>query len=101
MVIDSNLYVLLEVADMLIIAGTTFHSRLFLGTGKFPSAGIMKKAIEASGTQMVTVALRRVDLQNPEDDIMRVLDKKRYTFLPNTSGARNAGEAIRLPAQVR
>jgi thiazole synthase len=81
---------------MLSIAGTTFHSRLFLGTGKFSSAGIMKQAIEASGTQMVTVALRRVDLNNPEDDIMRVLDRKQYTFLPNTSGARNAEEAIRL-----
>jgi len=86
---------------MLTIAGTTFSSRLFLGTGKFPSAGIMKKAIEASGTQMVTVALRRVDLGNPEDDIMRALDKARYTFLPNTSGARNAGEAIRLARLAR
>jgi len=86
---------------MLTIAGTSFVSRLFVGTGKFPSAGIMKQALEASGTQMVTVALRRVDLDNPEDDIMRVLDKDRYTFLPNTSGARNADEAIRLARLAR
>ena len=86
---------------MLSIAGTNFRSRLFLGTGKFPSAGIMKQAIEASGTQMVTVALRRVDLGNPEDDIMRVLAREKYTFLPNTSGARNAEEAIRLARLAR
>jgi thiazole synthase len=86
---------------MLTIAGTSFGSRLFVGTGKFPSAGIMKQALEASGTQMVTVALRRVDLNNPEDDIMRVLDRDRYTFLPNTSGARNADEAIRLARLAR
>ncbi len=61
----------------------------------------MKQALEASGTQMVTVALRRVDLNNPEDDILQVLDRHRYTFLPNTSGARNAGEAIRLARLAR
>jgi thiazole synthase len=86
---------------MLTIAGYTFISRLFLGTGKFPSAAIMRQSIEASGTQMVTVALRRVDLSNPEDDIMRILDKEKYTFLPNTSGARNAEEAIRLAHLAR
>lgn len=61
----------------------------------------MKQALEASGTQMVTVALRRVDLGNPEDDIMGMLDRQRYTFLPNTSGARNAEEAIRLARLAR
>jgi thiazole synthase len=86
---------------MLTIGGTTFHSRLFLGTGKFSSAAVMKEAIEASGTEMVTVALRRVDLDNPDDDIMRALDRTRYTFLPNTSGARNAEEAIRLAKLAR
>ncbi len=86
---------------MLTIAGTSFASRLFVGTGKFPSSGIMKQALEASGSQMVTVALRRVDLNNPEDDIMRVLDRTRYTFLPNTSGARDAQEAIRLARLAR
>lgn len=86
---------------MLTIGGKTFGSRLFLGTGKFSSSEVMKKAIEASGTEMVTVALRRVDLENPQDDIMSALDRSRYTFLPNTSGARDAVEAIRLAHLAR
>lgn len=81
---------------MLEIAGRRFRSRLFVGTGKFSSSLIMKEALDASGAEMVTVALRRVDLDNAEDDIMRVLDRERYLFLPNTSGARDATEAIRL-----
>lgn len=81
---------------MLIIGGKTFRSRLFLGTGKFSSAEVLKQAIAASGAEMVTVALRRVDLHDPADDIMRVLDRQQYHFLPNTSGARNADEAVRL-----
>jgi thiazole synthase len=81
---------------MLEIAGKTFSSRLFLGTGKFASAAVLREAIHASGTEMVTVALRRVDLHDPADEIMQVLDRTRFTFLPNTSGARDAGEAIRL-----
>ncbi len=86
---------------MLTIAGKNFTSRLFLGTGKFPSASSMKESIDASKTEMVTVALRRVDLSNPEDDIMSVLDQNRYLFLPNTSGARNSDEAIRLAHLAR
>ncbi|MBU1455032.1 MAG: thiazole synthase, partial [Proteobacteria bacterium] len=58
-------------------------------------------AIDASGCQMVTVALRRVDLQNPDDDIMKALSQRNYTFLPNTSGARDAEEAIRLAHLAR
>lgn len=81
---------------MLTIAGTEFSSRLFLGTGKFSSSAMMAEAVAASDCQMVTVALRRVDLDNPDDDIMRALGQRPYTFLPNTSGARNAEEAIRL-----
>lgn len=81
---------------MLTIASTTFASRLFVGTGKFSSGLIMKQAIEASGTEMVTVALRRVDLEDPADNIMSALDLDKIHFLPNTSGARNADEAIRL-----
>lgn len=61
----------------------------------------MAEAIEASGCQMVTVALRRVDLQNPDDDIMKALSQHQYTFLPNTSGARNSDEAIRLAHLAR
>jgi len=81
---------------MLTIAETKFSSRLFVGTGKFSSATVMEQAIKASEAQMVTVALRRVDLENPDDDIMTHLDRERVHFLPNTSGARNAEEAVRL-----
>ena len=62
---------------------------------------MMAHAIEASGSRMVTVALRRVDLKNPEDDIMAHLDRDRFHFLPNTSGARNAEEAVRLARLAR
>jgi thiazole synthase len=86
---------------MLTIAGRTFRSRLFGGTGKFSSPQIMKEALDASGCEMVTVALRRIDLDNPQDDIMSVLDREKYLFLPNTSGARDADEAIRLARMAR
>ncbi|MHB1351381.1 MAG: thiazole synthase [Desulfobulbaceae bacterium] len=86
---------------MLTIAGTPFSSRLFVGTGKFASSRVMREAIDASGARMVTVALRRVDLGNPQDDIMAALDRERMHFLPNTSGARNAEEAIRLARLAR
>jgi len=86
---------------MLKIADRTFGSRLFLGTGKFSSADTLKKAIEASGSEMITVALRRVDLNDPADDIMHVLDREKYLFLPNTSGARDAKEAVRLARLAR
>lgn len=86
---------------MLTIAGRAFRSRLFVGTGKFSSSAVMREAIDASGAEMVTVALRRVDLADPADDIMAVLDRERYFFLPNTSGARNASEATRLARLAR
>ena len=86
---------------MLKIADRAFKSRLFLGTGKFSSAEVLKKTIEASGSEMITVALRRVDLKDPADDIMNVLDREKYLFLPNTSGARDANEAVRLARLAR
>ncbi len=86
---------------MLSIADTSFSSRLFVGTGKFASSSIMRQAVEASGSEMVTVALRRIDLENPADDIMTALDLNKIHFLPNTSGARNAAEAIRLAHLAR
>lgn len=86
---------------MLTIAGVQFSSRLFVGTGKFASSREMQEAVKASGSQMVTVALRRVDLSNPHDDIMQALDRTTIHFLPNTSGARNAEEAIRLARLAR
>lgn len=85
--------------SMLSIADRTFSSRLFLGTGKFPSPEAMRSALEASGTQIVTVALRRADLsgkQDPFANILEFIDPNRYLLLPNTSGANTAEEAVRL-----
>jgi thiazole synthase len=79
----------------LIIDGVELKSRLFVGTGKFPSPQIMADAVAASGSELVTVALRRVDLESPEDPMMSALDFSRYRLLPNTSGARSAEEAVR------
>jgi len=83
----------------LVIAGREFRSRLILGTGKFSSPEAMQSALAASGAEMVTVALRRVDLsgkQDPFANILEFIDPKRYLVLPNTSGAMNAEEAVRL-----
>jgi thiazole synthase len=83
----------------LTISGRTFHSRLFLGTGKFPSNESMRDALAASGTEIVTVALRRADLtgkRDPYANILDFLDPEKYLILPNTSGAMNAEEAVRL-----
>jgi thiazole synthase len=85
----------------LVIADTEFSSRLLVGTGKFASVDIMRKAIEASGTGMVTVALRRVDIHNPQDDMLAAVDRTKYVLLPNTSGARTADEAVRLARLAR
>jgi thiazole synthase len=82
--------------DKLIINNKEFSSRLFLGTGKFSSSEIMKKALEFSGSEMVTVAVRRVNINNPEDNILSFIDKEKYLILPNTSGAYNAEEAVRI-----
>ncbi len=87
--------------DALIIAGRSFGSRLLLGTGKFSSAEVMRGAIEASGAEIVTVALRRVELENPKDSILNAVDRSKYLLLPNTSGARDAGEAVRLARLAR
>ena len=87
--------------DPLTIAGRSFQSRLLVGTGKFSSSQVMKQAIEASGAEIVTVALRRVELENPQDSILAAIDTSRYLLLPNTSGARDAEEAIRLAKLAR
>src|ERR1043166_2709720 len=79
---------------MLNISGKTFHSRLFTGTGKFSSARLMREALLRSGSELVTVALRRVDLENQKDDILQQLDHPQFNLLPNTSGARDAKEAV-------
>jgi thiazole synthase len=80
--------------DPLIIAGVEFSSRLFVGTGKFSSGDLMRSSLEASGTQLVTVALGRVRTGGEPDDILGHLDLTRYRLLPNTSGTRTAREAV-------
>ncbi|MFH1319903.1 MAG: thiazole synthase [Bacteroidota bacterium] len=93
--------------EQLIIADKTFNSRLLTGTGKFSSNELMEEALLASGTELVTVALKRVNLnlpklnpqgfKNPEglhDDILQHLDHPRFNLLPNTSGVRTAKEAV-------
>ncbi|MDD6103348.1 MAG: thiazole synthase [Bacteroidales bacterium] len=78
----------------LTIAGRDFSSRLFLGTGKFSSNRLMKEAIAASGTQMVTMAMKRVELEDKEDDLLNHIITPSIQLLPNTSGVRTAQEAV-------
>ena len=79
----------------LTIAGREFHSRLFLGTGKFNNNALMAKAIEASETEMVTVAMKRIKLDDSNDDLLtHITQKPDIQLLPNTSGVRNAEEAV-------
>jgi thiazole synthase len=85
--------------EPLTIAGRIFRSRLLLGTGKFASPEAMRAGLEASGAEIVTVALRRADLSGKRDpfaNILEYIDPKRFLLLPNTSGAANAEEAVRL-----
>lgn len=83
----------------LIIGNKELSSRLFVGTGKFRSNELMAEAIKASGTQMVTVAMKRIDMANREDDMLRHIVADGIQLLPNTSGVRNADEAV-LAAQL-
>jgi len=81
------------------IGDREFRSRLLIGTGKFSSVGAMQLALEASGAEIVTVALRRVDLtglKDPQADMLEEIDQEKYLVLANTSGAMNAEEAVRL-----
>ncbi len=78
----------------LIIAGREFESRLFLGTGKFKSNEVMEQSILASGTEMVTVAMKRIELGDQEDDMLKHIVHPNIQLLPNTSGVRDAEEAV-------
>src|SRR3989440_1067724 len=83
----------------MVIAGRIFRSRLILGTGKFSSPEAMRDALDASGSEIVTVALRRTDLSGKNDPFANILEfipRERVLLLPNTSGAMNAEEAVRL-----
>lgn len=79
---------------MLQIADKSFSSRLFTGTGKFASSVLMEQSLLASGSELVTVALKRVDIHNQDDDILKHLDHQQFHLLPNTSGVRTAKEAV-------
>jgi thiazole synthase len=90
---------MLSLNTPLVIAGREFHSRLLIGTGKFAAPELMRDALAASGAEIVTVALRRADLSgrgDPFANILDFVDPKKYLVVPNTSGAMNAGEAVRL-----
>ena len=88
--------------DTLVIAGTELRSRLFVGTGKYSDDTTMVAALEASGCELVTVALRRLDLDNPKKKtILDVIDWRRFRILPNTAGCRTADEAIRIARLAR
>ena len=85
--------------DILTIGQREFSSRLFVGTGKFSSNRLMKEAILASGTQMVTMAMKRIDMEAQEDDMLQHIQADGIQLLPNTSGVRDAREAV-LAAQL-
>ncbi|WP_096189803.1 thiazole synthase [Evansella halocellulosilytica] len=83
--------------DKLVIEGKELNSRFFIGTGRYPNPFVQNEAIKASGSDVLTFAIRRVNLDDPDEDaILQHLDGKNYTYLPNTSGASNAEEAIRI-----
>ena len=80
--------------DKLVIAGKEFSSRLFLGTGKFSSNELMREAVLGSGTEMVTVAMKRIELNDKDDDMLKHVVSPGIQLLPNTSGVRTAEEAV-------
>ena len=82
-------------ADVVKIGTHEFHSRLFVGTGKYATFELMQQCLEASGCEVVTVALRRVNLDSPDDNLLNFIDTKKYTILPNTAGCYNAEDAIK------
>lgn len=87
--------------DMLKLGNRTFTNRMLLGTGKFPSVQSLKETISSSGVEIVTVALRRVDITKQGEGILSAIDRNKQLLLPNTSGARNAEEAVRLARLAR
>ena len=86
--------------DELVLGGKVFTNRLFTGTGKFARNEDIAPMLEASGSQMVTVALRRIDFKFPQENILNFIPKN-VTLLPNTSGARNCAEAVKIARIAR
>lgn len=98
----------MQAEDSWQIGGKTLHSRLFLGTGRFPNPYVQNEAIRASGTQVLTFAVRRINLDDPDEDaILQHLEgidregERPFIFLPNTSGASTAEEAVRIARLAR
>ncbi len=88
--------------DMLRLGKSTFRSRLIVGTGKYASLSVMKEALEASGTEIVTVAVRRMQLKDrPGETLLDYIDRDKYTILPNTAGCYTAEEAVRAAHLAR
>jgi len=87
--------------ESLILGGRAFRSRLIVGTGKYPSFEVMRRCHEASGTEMVTVAVRRVDLSRAGESLLDYIDTDKITLLPNTAGCYTADEAIRTAYLAR
>ncbi len=88
--------------DKLMIGGKELSSRLFIGTGLFPNPYVQKEAVRASGSEVLTFAIRRINLDATEDDsILQHIEEGSYTYLPNTSGARTADEAVRIARLAR
>lgn len=87
--------------SQLTIAGRSFHSRLMVGTGKYDDLHQMKEALDVSDTEIVTVAVRRVNLDQPEESLLHYIDRERYFILPNTAGCQTASEAVRTARLAR
>ncbi|MEE8143498.1 MAG: thiazole synthase [Planctomycetota bacterium] len=85
----------------LILGGREFGSRLIVGTGKYSNNSVMTAALEASGTEMVTVAIRRIDPASPGENLLEYIDRSRYSILPNTAGCYSAEEAVRVARLAR
>jgi len=87
--------------ETLKFGGKEFRSRLIVGTGKYPDYPTMQKALEASGTEIVTVAVRRVNLDRRQESLLDYIDVKKYTLLPNTAGCYTADEACKYARLAR
>ena len=85
----------MSISDTWSLGGRTFTSRIIVGTGKYASLDETREALDASGAEMVTVALRRVDLTGKGPNLLDAIDRKKYVLLPNTAGCYTADEAIR------
>ena len=90
-----------EREDFLALGGESFRSRLFIGTGKFSSGDVLRSTVQSSGSEMVTVAMKRANPKDENDSILSFLDTDKVRLLPNTSGVRDAKEAVFVARMAR